>query len=75
MSDRAGIRKVHADVRVMLKEEGVYICGDTQMPTASIVIVSHGGRLVAMKMDQVLRPDGFLPTFFISSGPHTATPP
>lgn len=54
----------------MMANPGIYVCGDSAHPEATVVIASVDGRLHQMKLDGELAPDGFLPTFVIKSGPH-----
>lgn len=56
-------------VRVMAENEGVYICGDSKITCATIVLVSKGGKLFSTKLDAVLSPEGFLDTLIVRAGP------
>lgn len=75
MSERPGDGRIRKDVVGMLQRPGVYICGDRDTPEATVVIVSNKGRLVSIRLDQELDPRGFLPGFYVSSGPHVAKEP
>jgi len=58
-------------VRRMLDNPGIYIGGDTNSPTASVIIVSCNGHLFSTRIDTELAPDRFYDTFIIKAGPIT----
>jgi hypothetical protein len=54
------------DVRSMVENEGVYLCGDTDRPQFTVPVVSIGGRLYSMKLDEELAPDRFCETVTVA---------
>jgi len=61
-------------VRAMLGKEGVYIGGDTQNPDLLVPLVSQGGRIFCLAIDQEVAPDRFLSTLTLH-GPYVPKPP
>jgi hypothetical protein len=53
------LKRVVAEVVAV---EGIYLLQDTTAPSAYVVVVSKGGRLMAMTPTNELAPDRFLPT-------------
>lgn len=49
----------------MIDNSGVYICGDTKFPDATIVLVSTNGKLYTTKIDDELNPEGFMGTMTV----------
>ena len=61
---------IRPDVRKMIDNEGVYICGDTKFPDiVNVPVVSMGGRLYTLKVDEEIAPERFLDTVIIK-GPY-----
>lgn len=58
-------------VQNMLANPGVYIGGDTEHPSATIVYVSQGGKVYSTKIDEELDPARFLATATFA-GPYVA---
>jgi len=56
-------------VQRMIDNPGVYITSDSNHETATIVMLSFGGKIYVMSVDDELRPDGFLDTFVVRHGP------
>lgn len=63
------IDPVMPKVRKMLDNPGVYICGDSANPEATVVLVSDGGRIYSLQPDADLDPARFLPTL-MAHGPY-----
>ncbi|BCF88723.1 hypothetical protein [Paraburkholderia largidicola] len=61
-------------VRAMLNSEGFYIGGDTKQERLMVALVSQGGRVFCMKVDNELEPSRFLPTLTLH-GPYGPQPP
>jgi len=53
------------NVAFMIENPGVYVCGDSAVPDACVVIFSARGVLQSIVVDADLDPDRFLPTFII----------
>lgn len=58
-------------VKKMIDNPGVYICGDTRIPGATVIIISIRGKLFSTMIDEELSPEGFLDTLTVK-GPFTA---
>lgn len=50
------------EVRAMIENEGVYIGGDTKEPELDVILVSMGGKIYSMQIDQELDPERFIDT-------------
>jgi hypothetical protein len=61
-------------VRAMLNNEGFYVGGDTKQERLMVALVSQGGRVFCMKIDNELEPSRFLPTLTLH-GPYGPRPP
>lgn len=48
------------EVEKMIASQGFYLCSDPNFPGLTIPIVSKGGNLYAMRLDDQLAPDRFL---------------
>lgn len=59
----AELRRV---VREMVEVEGLYLLRDSRAPGVFVVVISTGGRLLAMSPTNELHPDRFLPTAVIT---------
>jgi hypothetical protein len=57
--------EVKAMVGEMIRDQGVYVCGDSEIPDAIVVIVSMGGKLYSTVLDRELNPDRFLDTLVL----------
>lgn len=66
---------VRPEVRAMIDREGIYLCGDTAAPEATVVIASVGGVLYSMATDSPLAPDRFKPTVTITGPFRKDVPP
>jgi len=53
-------------IRSMIENEGVYVCGDTNAPEFDVPIISMGGKLFSIVIDEELNPERFLPTLTIN---------
>ncbi len=60
-------------IQAMQDNEGMYLCGDTLAPAATVPIVSVKGKLYSIVLDEELDPERFLPTATIS-GPFRKEP-
>lgn len=66
------MKKIGEDIQRMIDNEGLWIVVDDTTPGAYVPIMSMGGKLFAIKLDQELAPDRFFPTARVASGPHRA---
>jgi hypothetical protein len=57
-------------IQAMIDEEGIYVCGDTAFPCYTVVVVSIGGKLFSIVLDNELDPTRFLPTLTIAGPFH-----
>jgi len=58
------------EIRSMIDNEGVYVCGDTKRPEVTVPIISIGGRLHGIMLDVELDPTRFLETVTIAGPFH-----
>lgn len=58
------------EIRAMVDNEGVYLCGDSDAPAATVPVVSMAGRLYSMKIDAELDPERFKDTVTIAGPFH-----
>lgn len=58
------------EIRAMVENEGIYLCGDTAKPEFTVPIASIGGVLHSMTLDQVLDPERFNPTVTVAGPLH-----
>ena len=54
------------EVRRMIDNPGMYLCGDSNAPEATIPIVSMDGCLYSMKIDKEMDPERFLKTLTVA---------
>lgn len=57
------------EIRAMVDNEGIYLCGDTARPEYTVPVASIGGRLYSMKLDEELDPERFRKTITVA-GPY-----
>lgn len=67
------VAAIRAEAQRMIDNPGVYVCGDTNWPEASTIVVSIGGELWSAKKDRRLNPARFLPALTIA-GPFSKLP-
>jgi hypothetical protein len=63
------------EIRSMIDNEGVYVCGDTKHPETTVPIISIGGRLHGILLDVELDPTRFLETVTIAGPFHKPEEP
>lgn len=61
------------DVKSMIDNYGVYLCGDILAPDATVPIVSMNGKLFSLKIDDEMDPERFRETLTIAGPFHKAT--
>jgi ribA/ribD-fused uncharacterized protein len=59
-------------VRAMIENEGVYICGDTVHPAFTVPLVSYDGKILSLVAEAELDPERFIPSF-TAHGPYLAS--
>lgn len=59
-------------VRAMIENEGVYICGDTAHPAFTVPLVSYDGKILSLVAEAELDPERFIPSF-TAHGPYLAS--
>ena len=57
---------IKPEVRRMIDNPGMYLCGDSNAPEATIPIASMNGRLYSMKIDEEMDPERFLETLTVT---------
>ena len=67
------IDQVLPEVRRMIENEGVYVCGDTTAPAITVPVVSQDGVLYSVELDKPLAPERFRDTVTIA-GPFRKLP-
>ncbi len=61
------------DIKKMIENPGVYVCGDVDHPEATVVLISKDGKIYSMKIDNELDPTRFLDSRRIK-GPYVGGP-
>ena len=57
-------------IREMVDNQGIYLCGDTNMPEYTVPVASIGGKLYSMKLDDELDPERFTETVTVAGPFH-----
>jgi hypothetical protein len=63
------------EIRAMVDNEGIYLCGDTARPEYTVPVASIGGRLYSMKLDEELDPERFHKTVTVAGPYHKSEVP
>ncbi len=63
------------EIRAMVDNEGIYLCGDTARPEYTVPVASIGGRLYSMKLDEELDPERFQKTVTVAGPYHKSEVP
>jgi hypothetical protein len=58
------------EIRAMVDNEGVYVCGDTDRPEYTVPIISIAGVLYSVKLDEPLDPERFKETVTVAGSFH-----